>query len=325
MSDDGVCWHLRPDLIELLVDAIPLLTRSKESCLNVFRSAGVPGSAMSDLAAKVAKDRDSIGKHEITRTLLTRMNQRGDVPDAIRQRRELVRRVVEWEDFSTCYSDNVLKAQGAIAAIRKAVNRYDSFTEMKNAKEEEQRKRRAEQDAKGRAAEHRAEEHEAIKKDFYALFGFQDSQRRGKALESVLNRLFKHADILIREAFTIRCDESGKPLEQIDGVIEIDHIPYLVEMKWWDEPIGVPEITQHIGRILMRMRDGTIRGMYISYKGYTETAVTTAKEGRAAGAAMFLVTLADFVRLLEEKTDIGEFCRSRARAALVDKQPFVRP
>ena len=42
-------WRLRPDLVELLVDAIPLLTRRKDSTLNVFRNAGVPSKIMSEV------------------------------------------------------------------------------------------------------------------------------------------------------------------------------------------------------------------------------------------------------------------------------------
>ena len=131
--------------------------------------------------------------------------------------------------------------------------------------------------------------------------------------------------ILIREEFTIRCDDTGKPLEQIDGVIEIDHIPYLVEMKWWDQPIGVPEIGQHMNRLFLRLRGGAVRGMFISYSGFTDTAVQTVKDGLAAGAMIFMCTLQDFVRLMETKADLGEFCRERIRLTLINKQPYIAP
>ena len=49
----------------------------------------------------------------------------------------------------------------------------------------------------------------AIKADLFALFTQKDAHARGKALEGVLNRLFKAFEILIREDFTLRTERQG--------------------------------------------------------------------------------------------------------------------
>lgn len=72
---------------------------------------------------------------------------------------------------------------------------------------------------------------------------------RGKLLESILNDLFRTYDIHIHEDFRRRDPETGVVVEQIDGVIELNGQLHLVEMKWLKSPVGIPEFTQHIGRL----------------------------------------------------------------------------
>ena len=59
-------------------------------------------------------------------------------------------------------------------------------------------------------------------------------------------------------------------VEQIDGAIELDGHLYLVEMKWWDSPLGVGETAQHLVRVFSR--DGA-RGLFISATDYTAAAI----------------------------------------------------
>src|SRR5690349_23387335 len=102
-------FHYPPDLLELLVDTVPLLCKGKEAVLTFFRGAGVPFDLMSDLHERVRRERDKISKYEIARKVLTRANERGEIAEFIRVRREILKRIVEWEDYSTCYPENQLK------------------------------------------------------------------------------------------------------------------------------------------------------------------------------------------------------------------------
>ena len=196
---------------------------------------------------------------------------------------------------------------------------------MKQAQEEEAAEKRRNKDSELADKTKRVQEGEAIKADFNALFGSDlTPQARGKLLEAVLNALFKHAGIGIREAFSMMHDESGKQVEQIDGVIEINYRFYLVEMKWEKEPVGTDPVVKHIGRVLLRKLSGDIRGIVISYSGFTEPAVLNMKKAKTAGALMVGCTVFQLHQVLEGNGDLKRFFEERIIAADVDENPFVR-
>jgi restriction system protein len=95
--------------------------------MTFFRGAGVGDSVLSDLEAKLRQDRNSINKYEIVRTVLERLNTKGE--PALRERREILRRVTEFADFSTCWPNDQLKAKGLVGEISRAVGVKDSFSE----------------------------------------------------------------------------------------------------------------------------------------------------------------------------------------------------
>jgi hypothetical protein len=94
-------YHYPPDLFQLLVDAISRLFRGKMDVVLFFRGAGIPAPLLQDMEEQVKRDKDSISKAEIAKTILRRINERGD--STLRERREVVKRVVEFEDFSSCW------------------------------------------------------------------------------------------------------------------------------------------------------------------------------------------------------------------------------
>ena len=76
MSDEA--YHFPPDLLEQLVNTIPLLCRSKQNVLDFFRGCGVAHATLADFQQKVANDRASINKYQIVRVTLSRLNEAGD-------------------------------------------------------------------------------------------------------------------------------------------------------------------------------------------------------------------------------------------------------
>ena len=164
-----------------------------------FRGAGVNRSTLSDLESRFAMDHESISKFEIARTMLSRLNEEGD--RALQQRREVVKRVCEFEDFSTGWPDDQLKAQGLVAQVQKVVNVKDSFTRMRQERDAEVRKHRKAQLKKDEEIRQRRQLIAEIRSDFYRLFGMDNAQERGLLLEEVLNRLFDAGGILVRESF----------------------------------------------------------------------------------------------------------------------------
>jgi len=133
-------FHYPPDLFDLVVQTIPLLNRSKEQVLLFFKGAGVDESIFSDISRTVRIDKTSINKYEICRKILERINE--DNEKHLRERRELLKRITEFEAFSTCWESDQFKAKGLVAEIQKIINIKDSFTRMNIEREKESRKRK---------------------------------------------------------------------------------------------------------------------------------------------------------------------------------------
>jgi len=165
----------------------------------------------------------------------------------------------------------------------------------------------------------RADELAKIKGDMLALFGEQDIHKRGIALEGVINQLFAWGGIAVCEAFILRM-ENGKPFEQVDGVIEIDGWLYLVEMKWWKEAIGAPEVREHISQLTLR--GGQVRGIFISYSKFTDPAIETCRDAYASGAVVTLCQLEELIELMEKQGDLKAMLKAKVNASLLHKQPL---
>lgn len=308
--------HYPPELLSLLVDTIPLLFRSKKSVVIFFHGAGVPAPLLADVRAKVEAAPATIKKYEIVSQILVRLNDGGDM--TLQQRREVLKRVVEFEDFSTCYPDDQLKAKGLVGEIRRVIDVKDSFGRMRQEQEAERKKRMEAEKRKADELNKKRAQSEAVRKELATLFSGTNPQERGKKLEGVLNRLFELHGILVRDAFQ-RVGDSGEGIiEQIDGVVSLDGEIYLVEMKWWDKPLGTGEVSQHLVRVFTR---NCARGILISYSGYTDPAVHTCKEALAK-MVVALCTLQELVRLTEREEDLKELLREKVQAAIVDKNPF---
>ena len=259
-------------------------------------------------------------KYHISRELLVHLNEQGE--SSLGVRRELLKRVVEFEDYSICWEGDRAIARGLVAQIRDLVNKKDSFTRMRNEKDEEKRKRIEVADAEVKAVIQNKHEREQVYKDLCALFGVEDAQSRGKALESVLNRLFNCHGILIREAFTIKGNCSEGVIEQIDGVIELDGTLYLVEMKWWNSALGPGDVAQHIVRVFSR--GGNVRGVFISYSKFTDAAIASCREAIVLGRIVVLTFIEDIVRLLSQDGDLKNWLKSKVDSAVLEKNPLVR-
>ena len=311
-----IIYHYPPELFNLLVDTIPLLFRGKKDVLIFFKGAGVNPKYMSDLSERVDNDRQNINKYEIVKNILVRINEEGET--TVRERREILKRVTEFEDFSSCWPNDQLKAKGLVSEIRRVVNVKDSFARMQGERESERQKRIQENEMKIALLNEQNAKRAKIKNDFFSLFSETNPQKRGKALEGILNRLFEVNDILIREAFT-RVGSTGEGIvEQIDGVIEIDGEIYLVEMKWWDKPLGNGEVSQHLVRVFNRQ---CVRGILISYSGYTSPAITMCKESLSQ-MVIVLCTLQEIMRILEEGGNLKELLKQKIHGALIDKNPM---
>jgi restriction system protein len=313
-------YQYPPDLMALLIDTIPLLCRSKADVLQFLRGAGVPGAVLDEPSRQLSLDRNSISKYDIARRVLTALNEAGD--SALGPRREILKRVVEFEDFSTCWSSDQLKAKGLVGEIRRVVNVKDSFTRLAHEHEIERQTRLAQQE---RAAGERLRRRKALQRlhnELAALFVSTDNpQARGRALEKLMNDLFRASGLLVREAFALVGAEGGVE-EQIDGVIEVDGHLYVVEVKWLAGPADVIDISRHLTRVAAR---GHAAALIISASGFTSAAVSTCRDALNRNMTVVLCDLHEIVLLLEREAELAAFLRSKIHEAIAGRNPLYLP
>ncbi|MGW5494262.1 restriction endonuclease [Streptomyces olivaceoviridis] len=306
--------------MELLVDTIPLLCRSKVAVLDFLRGAGVSEDLLHGFRRQLQEDPSAVNKYKIVRSVLPRLNEQGD--RGLGARRLLLRRVTEFEDFSTCWPDDQLKAKGLVAEIRRVVNVKDSFTRLQRENDLQRRRhhqeRQAAREAKAAQAEERRQRVKALREQLNAVIRMSDPQRRGTALEVLLNKLFAAEGLSIREAFVLR-DEGGQVTEQIDGVVELDGAPYLVEVKYWADALGKGPVAEHLVRVYSRAE---VRGLMISASGFTQPAVDECQRV-LAHRVVVLGELRELVMVLEQERPLDEWLREKVRRAMIDREPLA--
>lgn len=310
-------FHYPPDLFELVVQTIPLLNRSKDSVLLFFKGAGVDEAIFSDITQIVKTDRDSITKFEICRRILERINE--DSEKYLRERREILKRITEFEAFSTCWESDQLKAKGLVAEIQKVVNVRDSFTRMNQERLRETERRRQEYTAKIEQIQKHKANLQSLRGALFSLFSETNAQKRGKDLEKVLNEYFREYQISVKEDFRRTGEQGDGVIEQIDGIIELDNSIYLVEMKWKKDSIGSDDIYAHLGRIYHR---ANAHGIFISASGYSPSGITAAKEALIKNALLVLFDLEEFVKIIEDEDDFKKYLRDRIQTTIIDKHPY---
>ncbi len=311
-------FHYPPDVFNLLVNVIPLLCRSKDDVLIFLQGAGVDIADLAEVSYIVQSNRQAINKYDIVRNVLKKINSQGD--RGLRARREIIRRVVEFEDFSLCWPDDQLKAKGLVASLREVVHVKDSFTRMRQERDREHEKTKAsnqktqENIAKKRAAI------EGVNTRLCSLFSMNDRpQERGKLLEAILNDLFRAYGILVQEDFCRRDPDNALVLEQIDGVIILNGGIYLVEMKWLKDPVGVAEIGPHLVRLFSR---ANASGIFISNSDFTQPALQQCKDALSQ-KTIFLCSLREIIFLLQKKADLETLLSKKSQAAIIEKNPYI--
>lgn len=131
-----------------------------------------------------------------------------------------------------------------------------------------------------------------------------------------MNAFFNGEGILLREAFTIKGDNNEGIIQQIDGAIEVNSFLYLVEMKWWKNPLGPGDVAQHVMRLFERTE---VRGIFISTSGYTDAAII-AIEKALNQKIIVLFTLKELLLLLETEKSFESLLKYKVEAIQLDRK-----
>ena len=284
--------------------------------ITFFQSCGVPRSILAELETELLTSPETVRKVHQVRTVLTQLNGAGD--RCLRERREVIKRVAETEDFSTCWDDDRLEAIGLVAQVRARVDKHDAFARLERERQAAAALARQSREAELSAQRNRSRQLAEVRSQLAGLFGESDPQRRGRALEGLLNRYFAIEEISVREPFVFREASDDTPLEQIDGVIELDAHVYLVEVKWWAKQLSAHDLALHMVRVAHR---GDVRGLVVSAAGYTPAALKTCRD-ELQRAVFVLCELRELVMWLERGDHLPERLREKIRCAQIDKEPL---
>lgn len=314
-----IIFHYPPELLVLLIDTMPRLCKSKKDLLAFFQGAGIDRALLTPYYSLLRDNKDSFKKPIVARELLIKLNELGE--HSLRERREILKRVTEFQDFSVCWENDQAAARGLVAQIRDLVGVKDAFTRMNLERERERQIRVSEKSQKSEALRKRNEEMTSIRNDLFALFGELNPHKRGKAVENVLNRYFKFSGISVTEAITIKGDPGSGIIEQIDGVIQLRGQLYLVEVKWEQDTLGREKVASHLVRVFSR---GMAGGIFISYSDYSPAAIMDCKEALRE-KVIVLCRMEEFVYTLDREEDISELLSAKIDAAVVHKNPLFCP
>jgi hypothetical protein len=160
-----------------------------------------------------------------------------------------------------------------LADAKRAVTHLQNLT--KGYAEEASGRERVEADAEGRRAQVEAQrkfddEIEALRTRFLDLQTNETNrQRRGKALEGLLNDFFALFDMEPRLAYSLE-------REQIDGSLSFDTDDYIVEARWRDEPVSREDADVFAAKV--RRKGKNALGLFISINGFTGPALKQYEE-----------------------------------------------
>lgn len=128
-------------------------------------------------------------------------------------------------------------------------------------------------------------------------------QSRGFAFEKYLKKLFEDYNLEPRGSFKI----VG---EQIDGSFILHNEVYLLEAKWTNKKIEKADLVVFNEKVASK--SGFTRGLFISFSGFSDEALTTFANGRSV--RIVLMTVQELAIALSRKLDFTKVLSAKVRA-----------
>lgn len=199
------------------------------------------------------------------------------------------------------------EAAAALATLQKQVGPY---RQLRSDAQEADRHRR-EEDARNAVQRATREKLLELKQLLYELAAEADHQKRGYALEKLLNRLFALYDIDAKASFRI----IG---EQLDGGFTFENTEYLFEAKWRNEKSNVADLDSFAGKIGRKL-ENTL-GLFLSVNGFQDSAIKTYSQNRPV---LFLMDGSDLSAVLEDRIGLPELLTRKRQHASHTGEVFI--
>ncbi|HEV2412391.1 MAG TPA: hypothetical protein VGS28_01135 [Candidatus Saccharimonadales bacterium] len=206
--------------------------------------------------------------------------------------------------------DGENKYDAAVQALDTLRQQIAPFKKLRTEADEALRHQR-EAEAKAQVQKAVREKLVELRDVLYVLIREPDHQKRGYALESLLNQLFALYDIDAKSPFKI----IG---EQIDGAFTFDGTEFLFEARWRQEKTSVADLDVFSGKIRRKL-ENTL-GLFLSINGFQQSAIDTYSQHRPI---LFLMDGGDISAVLEDRFPLPELLIRKKQHASRKGEVFI--
>jgi hypothetical protein len=191
----------------------------------------------------------------------------------------------------------VTAAQEAVQALRAWTEQYGELAEARERLAAQQQAD-AERSATRRSVSAVLEE---LKSEFLAMYTETDAQKRGRALEPFLNRLFSLFDLAPRNSFKL--DD-----EQVDGAFTFSTDDYVLEAKWENHPASREDVDVLAQKVLRKGRNTL--GLFLAVSGFSEPALRAHSN---KGGGLIFMEGTDLYAVLDEQMSLVDALEAKRR------------
>jgi Restriction endonuclease len=190
------------------------------------------------------------------------------------------------------------EAKRAVARLRELTVNYSNVLTERERLQADEEARRAQTEAQRKFGD----EIEGLRQEFIRLQTADDRQKRGKALELLLNAFFALFDLEPRLAYNLE-------REQIDGSLSFDTDDYIVEARWREEPVDRGDVDIFAAKVRRKGKNAV--GLFVSVSGFTKPALDQYQE-----ATPFIVMDGtDLYLALDQRVRLDDLIKSKKRHA----------
>lgn len=203
--------------------------------------------------------------------------------------------------------DRVERARATLRELQALTAAYS-----KEAKELEQRRAElAAESARAESARSHASELAALHARFMTMFSDSNPQARGREFERLLNEAFALWDLMPRAAY-------NNDHEQVDGAFTYDTDEYLLEARWWKDPLQPKELNDF--KVKVDKKAKNTLGLCVAVNGFTDGAIAE----HSHSTPLILMDGLDLIAILEQRIQLPRLLTAKKRHAAETGQPFLR-
>ena len=225
--------HYPPQLVTLITEVLPILFVKRKDILFFFANLHVPDEVLADIRESVSRQENSISKYMMIRTILYRLSN-NKKNNFLRERYEILKRLIEFKDFDICWPNTIDKAKSIISKIENLDRENSWLKEMKKSlgqKKEKHEKQKVFNQIKIQK--------NLLSGNLLKLLSDQDGIKRSEVLAGIMNHFFTLYEITIIDTFRKNVLSDEGLIAHIEGVVEINKDMYLLEIKWARNKLGL--------------------------------------------------------------------------------------